>query len=260
MDKNNKDIYYSKYASEMRSLIKEQNKKIKQKNYHIKVLIIMVILSLMFASVFNYKYNKQTEKIKELNNLLIEKEDDINRLNDKLKSKNIEIENKVEESDKYKKEISELNEKINFYEIQTGKFESKVTNKINLNISDFKSWMPYTAITDRSSLQYELTRKAKADENGLLKIDNYYCVALGSAYGKVGDKFKITLNTNKSFDVIKADQKADIHTIGDNKTSLDGSQIEFIIDKSKLNQDVKKHGNVSVLNIFSGRILSIVKY
>ena len=26
MDKNNKDIYYSKYASEMRSLIKEQNK------------------------------------------------------------------------------------------------------------------------------------------------------------------------------------------------------------------------------------------
>lgn len=260
MDKNNKDIYYSKYASEMRSLIKEQNKKIKQKNYHIKVLIIMVILSLMFASVFNYKYNKQTEKIKELNNLLIEKEDDINRLNDKLKSKNIEIENKVEESDKYKKEISELNEKINFYEIQTGKFESKVTNKINLNISDFKSWMPYTAITDRSSPQYELTRKAKADENGLLKIDNYYCVALGSAYGKVGDKFKITLDTNKSFDVIKADQKADIHTIGDNKTSLDGSQIEFIVDKSKLNQDVKKHGNVSVLNIFSGRILSIVKY
>ena len=34
MDKNNKDIYYSKYASEMRSLIKEQNKKIKQKNTH----------------------------------------------------------------------------------------------------------------------------------------------------------------------------------------------------------------------------------
>ena len=120
--------------------------------------------------------------------------------------------------------------------------------------------MPYTAITDRSSLQYELTRKAKVDENGLLKIDNYYCVALGSAYGKVGDKFKIILDTNKSFDVIKADQKADIHTIGDNKTSLDGSQIEFIVDKSKLNQDVKKHGNVSVLNIFSGRILSIVKY
>ena len=257
MDKNNKDIYYSKYASEMRSLIKEQNKKIKQKNYHIKVLIIMVILSLMFASVFNHKYNKQTEKIKELNNLLIEKENDIDRLNDKLKNKNIEIENKVEESDKYKKEINELNEKINFYEIQTGKFESKVTNKINLNISDFKSWMPYTAITDKNSLQYKIICQATPDENGIMKISNFYCAALGSAYGKVGDKFKITTDTGNIFYIIKADQKSDQHTIGDNKTSLDGSKVEFIVDKNNLNKEVKKTGNVSIINQFSGKIKNI---
>lgn len=242
---SNLSNFKSSYNVEMRKILKKKEKKIKKTKRYIYLLIILLIISMFSTGLFCNIYDK---KIKKLDEKIIEQEIMIENLNDKLKRKNNEINNKNIEFSQYK------NEK------QTGIIDNKVTSKINLNISDFKSWMPYTAITDRSSPQYELTRKAKADENGLLKIDNYYCVALGSAYGKVGDKFKITLNTNKSFDVIKADQKADIHTIGDNKTSLDGSQIEFIIDKSKLNQDVKKHGNVSVLNIFSGRILSIVKY
>lgn len=248
---SNLSNFKSSYNVEMRKILKKKEEKLKKTKRYIYMLTILLIISMFSTGLFCNIYDK---KIKKLDEKIIEQEIMIENLNDKLKRKNNEINNKNIEFSQYK------NEKEKLYEKQTGIIDNKVTSKINLNISDFKSWMPYTAITDRSSLQYELTRKAKADENGLLKIDNYYCVALGSAYGKVGDKFKITLNTNKSFDVIKADQKADIHTIGDNKTSLDGSQIEFIIDKSKLNQDVKKHGNVSVLNIFSGRILSIVKY
>jgi hypothetical protein len=258
---SNLSNFKSSYNVEMRKILKKKEEKIKKTKRYIYVLIILLIISMFLTGLFCNIYDKE---IKKLDEKIVEQEIIIENLNDKLKRKNNEINNKNIEFSQYKNEkeneVNELNKKVKLYEKQTGIIDNKVTSKINLNISDFKSWMPYTAITDRSSLQYELTRKAKADENGLLKIDNYYCVALGSAYGKVGDKFKITLNTNKSFDVIKADQKADIHTIGDNKTSLDGSQIEFIIDKSKLNQDVKKYGNVSVLNIFSGRILSIVKY
>ena len=255
---SNLSNFKSSYNVEMRKILKKKEEKLKKTKRYIYMLTILLIILMFLTGLFCNIYDK---KIKKLDEKIVKQEIMIENLNDKLKRKNNEINNKNIEFSQYKNEKeNELNKKVKLDEKQTGIIDNKVTSKINLNISDFKSWMPYTAITDRSSLQYELTRKAKADENGLLKIDNYYCVALGSAYGKVGDKFKITLNTNKSFDVIKADQKADIHTIGDNKTSLDGSQIEFIIDKSKLNQDVKKHGNVSVLNIFSGRILSIVKY
>ena len=117
--------------------------------------------------------------------------------------------------------------------------------------------MPYTAITDKNSLQYKIICQATPDENGIMKISNFYCAALGSAYGKVGDKFKITTDTGNIFYIIKADQKSDQHTIGDNKTSLDGSKVEFIVDKNNLNKEVKKTGNVSVINQFSGKIKNI---
>ena len=256
----NKFSYYSEYSKEMRKILKEKENKIKKQRKLEAILIILLLISMIFTSIFSYKYE---QKLDNLNKNLIEKEEEINRLNNKLNSKNIEINNKNEEFNEYKtekeNELNELNEKISFYEEQTKNIENNTTSKINLNNSDFKSWMPYTAITDTSSKQYEITRNAVPDENGLLKINDFYCVALGSVYGEVGDYFTVNLDNGNSFNVIKADEKADIHTIGDNKTSLDGSQIEFIVNKNCLNSDVKTTGNISVINKFSGNITSINK-
>ena len=255
---SNLSNFKSSYNVEMRKILKKKEKKIKKTKRYIYLLIILLIISMFSTGLFCNIYDK---KIKKLDEKIIEQEIMIENLNDKLKRKNNEINNKNIEFSQYKNEkeneVNELNKKVKLYEKQTGIIDNKVTSKINLNISDFKSWMPYTAITDKNSLQYKIICQATPDENGIMKISNFYCAALGSAYGKVGDKFKITTDTGNIFYIIKADQKSDQHTIGDNKTSLDGSKVEFIVDKNNLNKEVKKTGNVSVINQFSGKIKNI---
>lgn len=57
--------------------------------------------------------------------------------------------------------------------------------------SSFKSYMDFRCITNRSSLQYKMQQQAYTDENGLRKIGEYYCVAMGTYYGNLGDKLYV---------------------------------------------------------------------
>lgn len=126
------------------------------------------------------------------------------------------------------------------------------------NVGKFKSYMSYKAITLKSSKQYQLQQIAYTDENGFRRIDEYYMIATGSFYGKVGDVLKVTLSTGNSFYAVKGDAKADKDTDKENKVCThDGSVVEFIVDTSSLISIVKRMGDASYMEGFEGYVTSI---
>ena len=126
---------------------------------------------------------------------------------------------------------------------------------------DFKSYMPYTAITNKSSKQYKLQQQATTDSNGIRCIDSRPMVAVGTGWGlKVGDIALVTCENGNSFEVVIGDIKADKHTDAENKTTTsNGCRCEFIVDLKNLNQTVKSRGNVAVLEKYNGYVTNISK-
>lgn len=126
--------------------------------------------------------------------------------------------------------------------------------------------MDYRTITDINSEQWELQQEAYTDTNGLRKIDDYYCVALGTYYSQeCGKKFKISLDSGIFFKVIVADIKDPTHTdelnmytpLEEKGESIFNSNnfqmvnvIEFIVDKNVLPREISKiTGDVSNLGL-----------
>lgn len=133
------------------------------------------------------------------------------------------------------------------------------TKTVPTNNYDFKSYMPYTAITSRVSKQWELQQNAYTDENGFRCINGLPLVAVGTGWGlSVGDSATVTCDNGNSFKVVIGDIKADIHTLTDNKTTASNNcRCEFIVDMNVLNTTVKRLGNVSVLEQYSGYVIDI---
>lgn len=128
--------------------------------------------------------------------------------------------------------------------------------------NSFKSFMDYRAITDVSSKQWKMQESASTDEDGLRKIDKYYCVAVGSGIAQLGSKLRVTLSDSKTFYAIVSDQKADIHTDDTNKyrpTSNGGNIVEFIVETESLPSIVIQMGDVSYVpnDKFYGEITKI---
>ena len=133
--------------------------------------------------------------------------------------------------------------------------------------TSFKAYMDYRCITNKASDQYKLQLSAWTDDMGLRRVDNYYLVAMGTYYSDtIGDRFRITLEGDKTFDVMIGDIKADIHTDKNNMYSpvynSDGSfksanVIEFIVDKQVISKKVKLWGDVSAYDEFAGNIVKI---
>lgn len=99
--------------------------------------------------------------------------------------------------------------------------------------TDTKSYMDYRKITDTTSPQYKLIHSDEIflDEKGFLRDEFLaYGVAMGSAWGDVGSKYTITLDNGISFDVIKVEEKSDLHTDSTNTYDPFGGIIEFVID------------------------------
>ena len=94
----------------------------------------------------------------------------------------------------------------------------------------FKSYMPVSAITDRTSKQWHLKQIYTIDSNGFCRLGEYYAIAMGTKYAKrIGQMFTIQLE-GKTFKAIVGDFKDDKDVInGVCKTN--GSIIEFIVDK-----------------------------
>lgn len=130
--------------------------------------------------------------------------------------------------------------------------------------NSFKTYMDYRMITDTSSKQWEMQQSAYTDENGLRKIDDYYCVALGSGISdKLGNKFKITFESGETIKVIAADQKADRHTDSTN-TYMDLGNgriniVEFIVHTERMPSIVRTMGDISHMpgDKFYGNIIEM---
>ena len=133
--------------------------------------------------------------------------------------------------------------------------------------TSFKAYMSYKCITNKASEQYKLQLSAWTDDMGLRKVDDYYLVAMGTYYSDtIGDKFRITLEGDKTFDVMIGDIKADIHTDNSNMYSpvynsngkfRSANVIEFIIDTKSVDRKVKLMGDVSAYEEFKGNIVKI---
>lgn len=124
--------------------------------------------------------------------------------------------------------------------------------------STFKSWMPYDALSVRTSNQWKLQQKAITGHHGIREVDGYMLVAMGNFYAKdtIGKRFHITLSTGQELKVMTGDVKDDKHTDEKNCfTKHDNSMIEFIVDMKGLDPAVRYHGDFNF--IFPGHIIFI---
>lgn len=127
----------------------------------------------------------------------------------------------------------------------------------------FKSYTNYQLLS-KSSPQWtkiQCNPNVYSDENGLRKVDGYYCVAMGSYYTKtLGDLFEIQTEGG-TFQVIICDWKDDSDTDSTNRyTVANGCMIEFYVDMTCFNSTARRMGDVSYASsIFQGKVLRVTK-
>ncbi|MDE7294090.1 MAG: hypothetical protein K2N72_06670 [Oscillospiraceae bacterium] len=130
--------------------------------------------------------------------------------------------------------------------------------------TDFKTYMDYRTITNKKSKQYDLQQQAYTDEQGIRRIDDDVCVALGTGYAKkCGERFEITLDSGNTFTAIVGDIKSDAHTDPSNRYvelwEGHGDMIEFIVDTRELDRNIKIMGSIGEYEEYSGSVTNIVK-
>lgn len=116
--------------------------------------------------------------------------------------------------------------------------------------------MDYRTVTDTTSKQYELISQSTI-KDGLLYIDDYVLVALGSYYREVGSRFFLTFESGEVLKVIKADEKANNDVVGGCYHESNNSMIEFIVDTDILPNELRLAGDMN--NLFKGRVVKIEK-
>ena len=119
-------------------------------------------------------------------------------------------------------------------------------------------YMDYRTITDTSSKQWELQQMAWTDSDGFRRIGDDYCVALGTFYGQVGDRFRITTDRGNVYTVQMADAKGYdsngwYHVAGNGKINL----VEFIVATECLPSEVTVMGDCGVLDNVGGNVVKI---
>jgi hypothetical protein len=130
----------------------------------------------------------------------------------------------------------------------------------------FKAYMDYRTITDTKAPQWKLRERAYTDDYGFRRIADDYVVALGTYYSeKVGERFRITLDTGVSFTVITGDIKDPAHTDAENmytplgNKNSGGCVVEFLVDTDILDKSAAKLGTISYFSFFEGNIENIEK-
>ena len=113
--------------------------------------------------------------------------------------------------------------------------------------SGFKSYMPYTAITNKASKQFKLQQMASDGTYGIRTVNNRYCVAIGTAFNaQVGTYFDMILANETVISCIVSDIKADKHTDKNNMITVsNGCLTEFIVNSNILDRNAKRMGDIS---------------
>ena len=123
---------------------------------------------------------------------------------------------------------------------------------------EFKTYMDYRKITDKTSKQWNLQQLATTNEKGFRVFNGRYLVAVGTYYAtEVGKELRITLDNGFVFYAMVGDIKMDIHTDANNQyVPINGNIVEFIVDIDKLDPITKKLGDISNSG-FEGKIVRI---
>ena len=127
----------------------------------------------------------------------------------------------------------------------------------------FKSYMPYTAITNKKSKQYKLQQIASTGTYGIRVVDSRYLVAIGTAFNaEVGTYIDLILEDGFVIPCIVGDVKSPRHTDSSNMITMhNGCVSEFIIDSKALHKSIKRSGDVSSCNEnWNGCVRAIVVY
>lgn len=124
--------------------------------------------------------------------------------------------------------------------------------------------MDYRTITDVTSKQYQLiySDEIVVGEDGLLYNGDYIGCALASRFGKIGDKFIITLDTGTKIKIIKLDEKADVDVYNNCHHKNDDSVVEFVIDRDKFAANyplADAMGDMNYADKFSGNVIKVQK-
>ena len=214
-------------------------------------LTITLFVIIMVLSVWTHETLKEYEENNQALGLTVNEQTNIIQ---EIESENSELQTYIskleEEKIKLENEIEDIL-----------KEQKKETIVIQATKRDFKSYMSYRAITNKSSIQYQLQQQATTDADGIRCINSKPMVAVGTGWGvNVGDTVLIKCENGNSFEAVIGDIKANAHTGSDNKTTLsNGCRCEFIVDMSALNTTVKSRGNVAVLAKYNGYITEVVK-
>lgn len=114
--------------------------------------------------------------------------------------------------------------------------------------SGFKSFMPYTSITSKTSSAYKIQYQfAYTGTYGIRQVNGRYCIAVGSgANASNGSYVDLILENGTIIECIVSDQKADCDTGSDNLTTYsNGCVSEFLVDYTQLISAVKISGDIS---------------
>lgn len=129
-------------------------------------------------------------------------------------------------------------------------FEINEANMVNIEIPTYtyaKTYEDGGLITDTTSDCYEWISQCEIDEAGHYRYGEYYAVAMGNYFDEVGSKYKVTLDTGRTFYVIKCDVKQDQHTTNQMIDSS-GAILEFIIDTETASNYYGVGSNGYILN------------
>lgn len=217
----------------------------------VKICLVVTLVSVL-ALAISQVVNRFTELIVSTQNQLIQLQDEVTNLRKEVAS--------------LKKTTSELSEQLKEEKSQsetpqgTSTAESYTPRDYSYYDTGFRSWMSSSAITDTGSSQYKVVSLAETDSNGLLVIDGKPVVALGSGWSlRVGDTARVTTDKT-TYDVVVGDIKADSHTDSSCKVTVhNGCVVEFVVDSSALNSQIRISGNVATLSQYRGKVLSIQK-
>lgn len=213
----------------------------------IKIIILILITILLLVNMINLI------SIKKITKEILEKDIDIQTdVNIEVNGiegedfqcyrnygeENKKIEEKEEDDEEYYKDVYSFHDGSTIYVLPK-----------NDRYRGFKSYMPYTSITNKDSLQYKLQDNYCMTNNlGFRLADGRYCVAVGSFAGlKIGQHFDLILENGITIPCIMADLKADDTTDEFNVYSINSNYCcsEFIVDYANLDHKIRVNGNAS---------------
>lgn len=144
--------------------------------------------------------------------------------------------------------------------VDNSEIEAELYESLELPQGDCSAflYMDYRAITDTASKQWELQQSAWTDDQGFRRIGDDYCVALGTFYGQVGDRFRVTTDRGNVYWVRMADAKGLdsngwYHVTGYGRINL----VEFLVATECLPSEVTFSGDCGVLENIGGNVVKI---